>query len=730
MGLDFSATDRVARLIPTDPKMTIDKAMADVPELTKMYEAETSVRDLIDTARKVEGLARHSSTHAAGVVISRDPLVHHVPLQRAGGKSEGDITTQWTQGHLESLGLLKMDFLGLKTLTVLGKAVELARQSGSDITLESIPMEDENAFACLQRGETVGVFQLEGGMTTRMTIDVAPESFEDLIALMALIRPGPMELAPDYIARKHGREEIEYQHPLLEEVLKETYGIALYQEQVMQIANVLAGFSMAEADGLRKAMGKKLADEMAKYRDRFIFGAKSVNNIDKKLAADVFDTIERFAGYGFNKSHSAAYAVIAAQTAYMKANYPVEFMAALMSTEMANTEKIVFNVAECRRAGISVLPPDINRSGVDFTVEKIEGDKRAVRFGLGAVKNVGVGAITSIVKARNESDSGHLPTLDAFCDAVDWSSTSKRVVESLTKAGALDSFGHRAAVLAGLDQAVGAAQKRQKAAARGQMDIFGLMTNDVFIGDSSMMLPDVPEADNKTVLEWEKEFLGLYLSSHPLMALVGNGVPEGYTEIVDIAARSINDRIRMIGMVTNVRRISTRTNKTMAIVEAEDLTGTIEMVAFPETFDNISEQLEPDSILLFTGKIDERGDRRQIILENASSSLPEFNIRPKNSLTVVIQLPLTGDYWEDVSLMQRVDQVLQQNEGDAEVVLAISGGGNVTRLRSRSRRIAWTPEVSEELEAVIGQGSAWVDRSIEEDADVGFKETVPRLVLV
>lgn len=709
MGLTFGDTDRVARLIPTDPKMTIDRALSEVPELNKIYESESAVRDLVDTAKKVEGLARHSSTHAAGVVISRDSLVNHVPLQRAGGKSEGDVTTQWTQNHLEDLGLLKMDFLGLKTLTVLGKAVELARQSGSDISLEEIPMENDAAFNLLKRGETVGVFQLEGGMTTRMTIDVAPESFEDIIALMALIRPGPMEMAPDYIGRKHGRIEIEYQHPLLKDVLEETYGIALYQEQVMQIANVLAGFSMAEADGLRKAMGKKLPEEMAKYRDRFVTGAASENNIDKKLAGDIYDTIERFAGYGFNKAHSAAYAVIAAQTAYLKANYPVEFMAALMSTEMHNTEKTVFNVAECRRALIPVLPPHINKSGVEFTVETTDNETVGVRFGLGAVKNVGVGAVTSIVHAREESSATELATLDAFCDAVDWSSTNKRVIESLTKAGALDVYGDRAAVLAGLEQAVGAAQKRQKAAARGQMDLFGLMDSDASIHDSPSLLPDVPPAENRQILEWEKEFLGLYLSSHPLISIIGNGVPEGYTQVVELAEKPLNSQVRIIGMVTDVRKITTKANKTMAIVEFEDLTGTIETVAFPETFERISDYLEDDAILLLTGKLDERGDKRQIILESVSSSLPEFNIRPRAIPSVVIELSFRGDYWEDVSLMHRIDEVLKEHEGDSDVVLLVGQGAQRTRLRSRSRKITWSREVAIALHQIVGEGMAWLD---------------------
>ncbi len=354
MGWSFGETDRVAKLIPGGPGVSIAGSLEKVTELKTLYESDAQVRELLDAAQKVEGIARHASTHAAGVVISRDPLVDHVPLQRAGGKSEGEITTQYPMTQLESLGLLKMDFLGLKTLTVLGKAVELVRRRGHDISLESIPLDDGKTYDLLCRGETVGVFQLEGGMTTRMTIDVAPRCFEDLIALMALIRPGPMEMAPDYIARKHGRTPIEYDHAEIESVLRETYGIALYQEQIMRIANVLAGFSMAEADGLRKAMGKKLPEEMAKYRGRFIEGCVA-HGLSEQLSGAIYDMIERFAGYGFGKAHSAAYAVIAAQTAYLKANFPVEFMAALLSSEIGNTEKIVFNVAECRRTKIKIF---------------------------------------------------------------------------------------------------------------------------------------------------------------------------------------------------------------------------------------------------------------------------------------------------------------------------------------------------------------------------------------
>jgi DNA polymerase III subunit alpha len=375
---------------------------------------------------------------------------------------------------------------------------------------------------------------------------------------------------------------------------------------------------------------------------------------------------------------------------------------------MGNTEKTVFNVAECRRASITVLAPDIKKSSVEFGVEHAEDGKQAVRFGLGAVKNVGVGAVGGIVAKRAAQDGAAFSTLDAFCDAVDWSSTNKRVVESLTKAGALDTFGERAAVLAGLERCVASAQQRQKAAARGQMDLFGMVAN-ASMAEATSSLPDVPAADNKQILEWEKELLGLYLSSHPLISIVGNGVPNGFVQIVDVAERSVNERVKLIGMVTGVRRITTRTNRTMAIVEFEDLTGTIETVAFPDTFEQCSDQLEPDAILALNGKIDERGDNRQLIIESVTSSLPEFRIKPKHRPTVLIELPRTGDYWADVAVMQRVDDVLRRHEGEADVVLLVPGKNGLRRLRSRSRQVYWSPEVVDALHEIVGEGKVWMD---------------------
>ncbi len=702
MGWSFADTDRIAKLIPVGPGITIESAMEKVPELRKLYESDPAAREVIDTARKVEGVARHASTHAAGVVISRDPLVEHVPLQRAGGKSEGDITTQYPMGQLEDIGLLKMDFLGLKTLTHLQKAVDLANRRGHDISLEAIPLDDPNSYDLLCRGETVGIFQLEGGMTTRMTVDVQPRCFEDLIALMALIRPGPMEMAPDYIARKHGRTPIEYMHPEMEQVLQETYGIALYQEQVTRIANVIAGFSMAEGDALRKAMGKKLPAEMAKYRERFVNGAVE-NGLAKGLAGDIYDMMERFAGYGFNKAHSAAYAVIAAQTAYMKANHRVEFMAALMSTDTGNSDKIVFNAVECKKSSIEVLPPNINKSDWEFEVEETTPETFAVRFGLGAVKNAGEGAVRSIVTARRALPAKEFGNLDEFCDAIDWKVVNRRAVESLAKCGALDCLGPRSTILARLESAISAAQARQKASAKGQIGMF-----DAMVGGPAVVLApashsvDVPEIPNSQLLTWERELLGLYLSDHPLSEIIGSGRITGNTLIVELPDRTPGSKVKIVGMLAGIRRITTRTNRTMAIVDLEDLTGNIELVMFPDCYDQHIEVLEDGAILEVTAKLELRNEQLQLVCESATDRLTMAAAKPTSTRTVHVRLRTTENHWEDIRTMQEVVAILKRHEGDDEVQLHLPVGGSWVVLRSRSYRVDWNDVLAAELRRQLG----------------------------
>jgi DNA polymerase-3 subunit alpha len=702
MARSFAETDRVAKLIPVGPGITIEGALAKVPELRTMYESEETVRELVDAARKVEGIARHASTHAAGVVISRDPLVQYVPLQRAGGKSEGDITTQFPMAQLEELGLLKMDFLGLRTLTVLGKAVQLLQAAGHDISLETIPLDDANSYELLRRGETTGVFQLEGGTTSRMTVEVAPGHFDDLIALMALIRPGPMAMAPDYISRKHGRTPIEFVHPEVEPILRETYGVALYQEQVIRIANILAGFSMSEGDGLRKAMGKKLPEEMTKYKDRFVSGCGE-RGIEKRLASEIFAMIERFAGYGFPKAHSAAYAVIAAQTAYLKANHPVEFMAALLSSELGNTDRIVALMAECRRAGITVLPPSINRSEVEFSVERTENRSGAVRFGLAAVKNVGVTAVSAIIERRREESSGTFPSLGALCNGTDWSIVNRRAMESLARAGALDELGDRGTVLAALDGAIAAAQKRQRATARGQMDLFTAAFEDA---------DPAPPVQTSTVtareiLEWERELLGTYMSDHPLSDILTSALRteagRSLSEIAQLETRNLGSTVRVLAMVASVRRIVTKTERSMSVAVLEDLTGRTDLVLFPDAFERYGASLHEGAILDVRGRLERREEALQIVCESLTAELPTAGPDVYEPESIVIRFRRGADSWTEIKAMQQVDEILKRHEGESQVIIEIpASAGFSCRMVSRTRRSEWSLALERELHAVPG----------------------------
>ena len=709
IGMPLHEVDRVARLIPVGPKVTIENSLTSVSDLQQLYDNDDAARDLIDKAKKLEGVARHSSTHAAGVVISRDPLVQHVPLQRAGGKAEGDITTQYPMGNLEELGLLKMDFLGLRTLTLIGKAVELANAKDPNLTIENIPLEDPVAYEMLRRGETVGIFQLEGGMTTRMTIDVQPAAFEDLIALMALIRPGPMELAPDYIARKHGRETVEYMHPLTEPFLKETYGIAIYQEQIMWMANTLAGFSMAEGDGLRKAMGKKLPEVMAKYKQRFVDGCAE-NDIDARRAAEIFELIEKFAGYGFNKAHSAAYAVIAAQTAYLKANYPVEFMAAFCTTEMNNSDRIVSNVTECRRAGIAVLPPDVNVSGLEFTVEQQEDGSEAIRFGLGAIKNLGRGAAESILNTRAGMKDARFESLEEFTAEIDWSAINRRAVEAIGRSGGLDAFGPRGRVLGRLENAISAGQAARKAADRGQMGLFDMGAIASAPKPSVATNGAEVEIDQRTLLDWEKEHLGLFLSDHPLARIADRYTGFGVVSVSDVAEREVGSVIRMVGIVAGIRRVMTKKNDQMAIVDFQDVTGNIELVLFPKTYEQCGHLFDIDAVLDIRAKIDKRGEQIQLILESATNELQEAPAPPPVEDTVQLRLPLTDNRWNDNRLMQRIDALLKQHEGDCPVVVTLIVGHERVTLRSRTRKVDWSPGLQASIEEVLGAGSVTFDQ--------------------
>src|SRR5580765_2041010 len=507
MDIPYTDVDRIAKMVPTTLNITLNQALDDSPQLQQAYENEIQVRELIDTALKLEGLVRDSGVHAAGVVISPMPLTDLVPLHKT---KNDEIVTAYDMKAIEKMGLLKMDFLGLTTLTILDDALKLIAQRGAAIDLEKIPLDDQKTYeSVFHTGLTSGIFQFESGGMTDVLRRYKPNSIDDLTALNALYRPGPIQggMIDDFIDRKWGRKKVEYELPQLEELLKETLGVIVYQEQVMQIANVLAGYSLGEADLLRRAMGKKIAEEMAAQRERFVKGAVERGFPEKKII-HIFDLMEQFAGYGFNKSHSAAYALLAYQTAYLKTHYPVEFMAALLTSQMGNTDNVVKYINECREMKIPVEQPNINVSDSNFTPHE-----SAIRFGLAAVKNVGRNAIESITSARKEL--GRFGSIFEFCEKVDLRLLNKRVLESLIKAGAMDDFGYRAQIMAVLDKSIERAQKTQRDAEMGQHGLFGVFDEEQSNG-SGEKLPNVPEWEEHQRLASEKEVLGFFITGHPL----------------------------------------------------------------------------------------------------------------------------------------------------------------------------------------------------------------------
>src|SRR4249920_3385838 len=508
MEIPYADVDRIAKMVPTQLNITLEQAIEDSPQLHEAYEKDAQIRELLDTAKKLEGLVRNSGVHAAGVVISPRPLTDLVPLHRT--KNE-EIVTAYDMVAIEKMGLLKMDFLGLTTLTILTDALKLIEQTrGKAITLEQIPLEDSETYEkVFHKGLTSGVFQFESNGMRDVLRKYQPNSIEDLTALNALYRPGPIQggMIDDFIDRKHGRKKIEYELPELQEILQETLGVIVYQEQVMQIANRLAGYSLGEADLLRRAMGKKIASEMAAQRERFVTGANQRGYPPKKIEK-IFDPMAQFAGYDFNKSHSAAYALLAYQTAYLKTRYPVEFMAALLTSVTGSTDDVVKYINECREMGIAVEAPDINVSDANFTPHG-----SAIRFGLAAVKNVGHNAIESIVGGRKEL--GRYSSIYEFCEKVELRLLNKRVLESLIKSGAMDGLGRRAQLMAVLDRAIDGAQKTQRDAESGQHGLFGVFQQDDAESHNDK-LPNSPDWDEHTRLSAEKEILGFFISGHPL----------------------------------------------------------------------------------------------------------------------------------------------------------------------------------------------------------------------
>jgi len=619
LGMPYAQPDRIAKMIPPGAQgfpMTISRALEISPELAAAYQNEPETKRLIDLSRKLEGVARHASTHAAGVVIANKPLVEYVPLQK---EVKGDkIITQYDMYCLDlnaadegrAIGLLKMDFLGLRNLTILQNAIKFIKATrNEEIELDKIPLDDKAVFKLIAQGETTGVFQLESSGMRRLARELVPSNFSDIAAMVALFRPGPMDWIDDFISAKKNPKSIRYPHPDLKPILAETYGIAVYQEQCMQIANVMAGYTLAEADKFRRAIGKKKRSLMEKEKEKFIAGCIN-QGYSRQVAEKVFSLIEKFVGYGFNKAHSASYAMIAYQTAYMKVHYPVEFMTAVLTAESRGSsgpvrdEKLAQAVEECRRMKIGLLPPDINASDIEFTIE--EGK---IRFGLGAIKNVGEAAIQTILSSRNKE--GKFKSLADFCRRVDLQKVNKKTLESLIKAGAMDSFGKRASMLASLEKILEESHKEQKRQSLGQTSLFPESSEE-----KDEILVDIEELSQTELLSFEREFLGFYLTEHPLRPVLNslsNQITHQITELTEVKPGSL---VRVGGVVTQVKKILTRAgNSEMAFVRLEDLTGPVELIVFPKVYTQYKELLAVDKIIVVSGKVDFKEERPVVLVE-------------------------------------------------------------------------------------------------------------------
>ncbi|MDI3533855.1 MAG: polymerase subunit alpha [Thermosediminibacterales bacterium] len=689
LNMSYAEVDAIAKMIPFEPGMTIDRALQINPDLKKRYEQDERIQKLIDTSRALEGLPRHASTHAAGVVISKEPLTEYVPLQKT---SDGIITTQFSMTLLEELGLLKMDFLGLRTLTVIRDTLEIVKHTrGLEIDINSVALDIPEVYHLLAKGDTIGVFQLESSGMQNLLRELKPSVFEDIVAVVGLYRPGPLGsgAAEDFILSKHGKKPIKYLHPKLEPILKETYGVILYQEQAMRIAQELAGFSLAQADILRKAMGKKKQDVMETQRQSFIKGCEE-NGIDRKIAVEIFDMIAYFAGYGFNKAHSAAYALIAYQTAYLKVHYPAEFMAALLTSVMDNSDKVAIYIKECRRLGIKVLPPDINESLENFTVVD-----RNIRFGLAAVKNVGRNAVRSIISARKSG--GNFVSLTDFLERVDLGEVNKKAVESLIKGGAFDSLGvFRSQLLAVYENVCDSISSSMKHNLNGQISLFSFMSekekNDIKKDD----LPDIPEFTQKELLAMEKEMLGLYISGHPLEEYskqLKNLTTISTSVLTSQNSTSFDNKPCIIGgIIIDFTTKTTKNNNLMAFLTLEDMEGLVEVLVFPNVFEKFRDLIKKDNIVLVKGRISLKEEEEGKII---CDEIMPFESKTKKEL----YLRLLKDH--DSKTLEYIKETVLQHQGKIPIYFWLSGEEKVVEAES-SLWVNGSDELIEQLSKIIG----------------------------
>jgi DNA polymerase-3 subunit alpha len=724
LEMPFSDVDKVAKQIPAALDMTLDKALEESRPLKELEESDPKVRELLNVARRLEGMTRHASVHAAGVVIAPRAISEYAPLYK-GARDE--ITTQWSMKEIERIGLLKMDFLGLSTLTLIADAIrEIERTTGAVLDIDAIPLDDAKTYQVFQEGQTFGIFQFESSGMREILRKARPQRLEDLIALNALYRPGPLRsgMVDDFIARKQGKTEVKHELPQLAPILEETYGVIAYQEQVMRISNILAGFTLGEADLLRKAMGKKKADVMAAMRAKFVSGARA-NGISERKAAHVFDLMEHFAGYGFNKSHSTAYALLAYQTAFLKANFPWHFAASLLTIEAQNTDKLAVYLGECRERGIPVLPPDINESEARFTVTP-----DGVRFGLMAVKNAGEGAIESLLGVRRTL--GRIQSLHTLCEDIDLRLVNKRVFESLIKAGAFDSVARlqpgtegqptralRPRLLAGIDLACEHGARHQRDRDEGQAQLFVFGGGETSEPGSAAALPEATPWTETEQLAGEKETLGLYWSGHPIDRYAEDLRAFGARSVADLAElgplpprqgswgaggpKPVEAETSVGGVVTAVRPLKTRKGDRMAVFTLEDAGGAVEVIAFPDAYQRAAGLVEAGAMLLVKGRLEQDEDSTRLL---AAEVMPIEAVREGLAREVSIRMTLPADH----GIFQALDAIFARHRGDRRVSFEVEVPAQAPRSRVRADlcsriRVRPSPGLVAEVEQIVGTGA-------------------------
>ncbi|RME78141.1 MAG: DNA polymerase III subunit alpha [Chloroflexi bacterium] len=777
MNIPLPEVDRIAKMISAIPgkPATIDNALDPEheffsPELKQLYETDDRIRRLIDSARQLEGVARHSSVHAAAVIITDQDLTEYVPVMRGQGAVVTESVTQFEFPICESIGLLKVDFLGLSTLTVMRKACELIKQRhGLEFNLHNLPMDNpelfkkqyphfpppEKAFELLAKGDVTGVFQVEGSGMRRVLTDMKPTRFEHIVAAISLFRPGPMEYIPTYIARMHGKEPVEFKHPRLEPILAETYGIIVYQEQIIQIASQLAGYAPGDADRIRKAVGKKKKEEIDAHRAKFIKGAVE-NGIPKETAEAIYSDIEFFARYGFNKAHAADYALVTCQTAYLKAHFPVEYMAALLTVERGNTDKVGMLVGECRAMGIDIVPPNVNYGGIEFIIEEQDGQSPRIHFSLSAIKNVGEGPVETIVRARQEG--GPFKDIDDFCNRVDLRQVGRRALECLIKVGALDDFGDRPTLLAIIDRMLNLSGSTHKAASVGQLSMFEMEAFDAPQTGSIMYpLPEVEPVSRKEMLAWEKELAGAYLSAHPIQKFAADIKASGSTFISELDETAHGKTVQVVGMVSSVRHHQTKKGDPMAFVEIEDLHGSCELIVFPRAYSAHKDLLAEGNLVVVRGKVELREGRPpQILVDSISNQIttyrpaangsagngqPQANGHPAPPPSVAeptmpymppppppppeemttttrpapaqrrlhVVLRRTRNLAQDRHLLKTVYNLLTEQRGEDRFTLYIPDGKRKIRIEFPQQTTRHTAHLEQRLIQLLGAKSVWVE---------------------